>query len=108
MKNEQESKEESAEELQSVEHALQNNLMQRQTLQVEQNELDTAMSEVLASKGEVYKLASGILIRSEPKTLQKELDDKKKLIEAKLSALDKQSSALEARAGQLRKTLSGH
>ena len=105
MKNEQESKEESAEELQSVEHALQNNLMQRQTLQVEQNEIDTAMKEVLASNGEVYKLASGILIRSEPKKLQTELEAKKKMIEAKISALDKQSLSLENRASQLRKAL---
>ena len=66
------------EELQMIEAQLQSFLAQRQTIQVELNEIDNAIEELKNSDDEVYKVISGVMLKSNKSKLEKELEEKKK------------------------------
>lgn len=85
----------SAEELRFLESQLQGILAQKQAVQMEINEVENALSEVKHSDEEVYKIVSGFMIRSEKKQVAHELEERKKLLEMKISAIEKQESLLQ-------------
>jgi len=91
------------EEMQILEHQLQNLLMQKQGVEIEVNEIDNAVNELDSSGGEVYKVLSGIMIKSDKKTLSKELTERKKTAEMKISSIEKQEKLIEKSALELRK-----
>jgi prefoldin beta subunit len=65
-------------ELQNLEQNLQSMMVQKQSVQMELNEALNATEELKNSSGDVFKIVSGMMIKSERVTLQKELDEKKK------------------------------
>ena len=98
---------EKAEELQALEHALQNSMMQRQTIQVERNELETALKEVKSAKeGDAYKIISGVMLRADTKQLAAELEEKAKLLDLRLSSIAKQELLVESKISNIKKELS--
>ena len=78
-------------------------LMQKQGLQIELNQVDNALEELGKSDDDVYKIISGIMIKSDKKRLGRELGEKKAVFEGKISAMEKQEELLEEQAGDLRK-----
>jgi prefoldin beta subunit len=92
-------------EAQAVEQNLQNLLMQKQTIQVELGEIENALSELAKSSGEVYKIVGGLMIRSEKSSLLKELEEKKHLLELRISSIEKQEKIFGEKAENLRKEL---
>lgn len=93
-------------ELSLLENQLQNFLIQRQSLQVEINEIENALSEIKKSDEEVYKIISGIMIKAEKRVLEKELKEKKELIELKISSIEKQEKIVEKNLSDLTKKIS--
>jgi prefoldin beta subunit len=93
------------EELKVIEGSLQNILMQKQSFQMEMNEIDNAKSELKTSDDEVYKIISGVMLKSDKKVVEKELDDKKKILNGKIEALEKQESLLGKSSEKLRKEI---
>jgi len=89
-------------ELQLMEAQLQNVLMQKQSVQMEISEVENAIEELRNSDEEVYKIISGAMIKSTKEKLNKELDDKKKLLETKIGAMGKQEKILEKNSSDLR------
>ena len=93
---------EKMEELQNVEHNLQHMLSQRQTLELEINEIKNALSELESAKDECYKIVGNIMVKSAPESLKSELHEKSKIASLKLSSIEKQQSLLEKKSSELR------
>ncbi len=89
-------------ELQLFERNLQAFSMERQNLQIELNEIDNALDELSKTGDEVYKILSGLMIKSEKNVLSKSLNEKKKVLELRISAIEKQEKSVEGRANILR------
>lgn len=93
------------EELQIFERNMQNFLAQKQTIQIEFNETLNAVSEVKKAKDEVYRIVGGIMLRTEKEGLLKELEEKKKILELRISSIEKQERILEENAEKLRQEI---
>lgn len=90
------------EELQVLESHIQNFLIQKQSIQMEVNEMDNALEEIKNSDGEVYKMVSGIMIKTEKVKIKKELEERKKSAQMKVNAIEKQEEILNKSASELR------
>lgn len=93
-------------ELQILEQNLQTFLMQKQNFSLELNEVLNALEEIKHSNGEVYQMLSGIMIRSSVDKIKKDLDEKKKLFELRISSVEKQEKILDDRIQKLRDEMS--
>ncbi len=102
---EQKQIQEKIQELQILEHNLQNFMAQRQAIQVELNETANALQELEKSPEEVYKITSGIMLKSSSEDLKKEIGEKNKLLNLRISALEKQENSIERRASNLREEI---
>tara|TARA_Y100000310_G_scaffold10531_1_gene11221 strand:+ start:105 stop:455 length:351 start_codon:yes stop_codon:yes gene_type:complete len=89
-------------ELQILEQNLQNFLAQKQAIQSELNETLNALEELKNSGDEAYKIVSGIMIKSDKKTLSTELEEKKKLLDLRVSSIEKQEALIEKKALSLK------
>ena len=85
-------------ELQNLEQQLQQSSMQKQATQVELNEVLNALTEVSKTKDEVYRVIGGIMIRADVTALTKELSEKKRVLELRVQALEKQEKIVEDKA----------
>lgn len=94
--------EEKIEELRILESQLQGFLAQKQSLQLEINEINNALNETKKTDGEIYKIVAGIMLRTGKMNVNKELNEKRKIIDAKISAMDKQEQILEKNSSDLR------
>lgn len=90
------------EELQLLENHLQSFLAQKQSMQIELNEIENALEELKNSGEEVYKMTSGFLIKSDRASIKKELEEKKKLLDIRVNAMDKQEKLIERDVAKLR------
>ena len=89
-------------ELQIIEQTLQGIMMQKQTFQLELNETLSAIEELSNAKDDVYKIVGQIMIKSKKDSLDKEMKDKKNLLELRVKNLDKQEDSLKDRLEKLR------
>ncbi len=96
---------EKIQEIQILEQNLQSLVMQKQTFQLEFNEVTNAISELNKSSDEVYRILGGIMIKSDKKSLLNELEEKKKVLELRINSIEKQEQLLEKKADELRKDL---
>ena len=94
------------EELQILESHLQGILAQKQTVQMELNEIENAVRELGNSGEEVYRVISGIMLKSEKGKFIKELEEKKKILEIKIGSVEKQEKLLEKDSAALREEIS--
>ncbi len=93
------------EELHILEHNLQNTLAQKQMFQVELQEVENALLELKKTNDEVYKILSGVMMRAEKEDLIKELEEKKRFLELRISSIEKQERILGDRSTKLREKL---
>ena len=89
-------------ELQLIEQTLQGIMMQRQTFQLELNETLSAVEELSSAKDDVYKIVGQIMVKSKKESLDKEMKDKKNLLELRVKNLEKQEDSLKERLEKLR------
>ena len=90
-------------ELQFIEQQLQAFLAQKQSIQIELNEVLNAIEELSKTEEEVYKIVSGIMIKSNKEILEKELQEKKKLSELRISSIERQEKLIEEKKARLQK-----
>ena len=93
--------EEKIEELQILEKNLQGMIMQKQTHQIELNEIANALEEIKKSN-EIYRILGGVLIKVGKEDIQKELEEKKKIMSLRIDSIEKQEELLDGKASQLR------
>lgn len=78
------------EELQMIEQAIQNLLLQKQIFQLELAETENALGNLKDVKGEVYKIVGNLMFKAEKESLKKELEHKKELLELRMKSIEKQ------------------
>lgn len=93
------------EELQGYEQHLQNFLAQKQMMQVELQEVSNALNELNKTKDEVYKILSGIMMKTDKNSLTKDLEERKKLFELRISSIEKQEHIFEDKTLKLREKI---
>jgi prefoldin beta subunit len=89
-------------ELQVLERNEQALLAQKQSVQIELNEVSNALQEVKTTKDEVYKTIAGVMLKVGKDAMLKELEEKKKILEMKLSSVEKQEKLIEERSEKLK------
>lgn len=94
------------EELQSLEQNIQTFLMQKQTAQLELNEILNALDELSRSDDEVYKIVSGLMVKAKKPEVVKELEEKKKILDLRISSVEKHESNLSEKIEKLREEIS--
>lgn len=90
-------------ELQGMEHNLQNLVMQKQAFQMELNETENALNEVSKSDDEVYKLVGNIMIKADKTKTEEELKKKKDLLSLRLKSINSEETEITSSAEALKK-----
>lgn len=94
------------EELQMLEQHLQGFLAQKQTVQIELQEVENALSEINKTKDDVYKILSGVMLKADRESLLRELEEKKKILDLRINSIEKQEKILEEKTQNLRDKIS--
>jgi len=83
-------------DLQSFQQQTQTVLIQKESLNIQNMEIEKALEELKkATTEDVYKAVGPILIKSTKKELEKELSEKKETLELRLKSLQKQEERLK-------------
>jgi len=94
--------EEKIRQLQLAEQSMQALLAQKQTLQMQGMEIDSALKE-LETATEAYKIIGNIMVFSKKPELVKDLNSKKETIELRIKTLDSQESQTREKAAAIQK-----
>jgi len=85
-------------DLQTFQQQMQTVMIQKESLNVQNIEIDKALEELKKTTTEdVYKAVGPILIKSTKKELEKELSEKKETLDLRLKSLQKQEERLKER-----------
>ncbi len=77
-------------EIQILEQNFQQLIMQKQAFTMETNETNLSIEEVKKSEGEIFKIVGQVVIKTTKDKLQKELENKKGLLDLRLKNISKQ------------------
>ena len=88
-------------EIQILEQNLQGMLLQKQSFQLELNETINALEEVKKTDDSIYKILGPIMLKGNKDSIIKELEEKKKILDMRVEATDKQEKLLESKAKEL-------
>ena len=100
-----ENRESKMQELQLLEQSLQNTLMQKQAFQMELSETQAALGELKNSGDEVFKIIGQLMIKSEKSKITDDLENKEKILNLRISTLEKQENSLTEKFEDLRKEI---
>jgi prefoldin beta subunit len=96
---------EKIQEIQLIEQTLQNLLFQSQTFQIELNETISAIEEIKKTNKEVYRVVGNIMISSKKEDIEKELEEKKNILDLRIKSFEKQEKILRDKLGHISKDL---
>jgi len=100
------SRENKIQEIQILEHNLQNLILQKQAFQMELTETTSALAEIEKSGDEVFKIIGQLMIKTDKKEIEKELQDKKKILELRVKTFEKQENSLMERLEKMKEEFS--
>jgi len=89
-------------QLQLLQQNLQNILLQKQQFQKQLTEIDSALKELETSET-VYKIIGNIMVASKKPDLQKDIQQKKELLDLRLKNFEKQEQTLKQKTEELQK-----
>ena len=92
-------------EYSQLQQQIQTFYIQKENSRVELNEINTALDELKTVEGDVFKQAGIIIIKSAPKKVSKELEEKKEIIELRIRSIEKKESALKEKFQKLHQEL---
>jgi prefoldin beta subunit len=88
-------------DLQACQQQMQTVLIQKESLNIQNMEIDKALDELKKVKKEdVFKAVGPILIKSDKAKLEKELEERKETFDLRLKSLQKQENRLKERMEQ--------
>lgn len=90
--------------LQNIEQNMQQFMMQKQQLQGQAVELESALKE-LEQSPEAYKIIGNIMVKTSKEDLKKNLEEKKELVDLRLATIEKQENKIKSEAEELRKDI---
>lgn len=88
--------EEGIQQLQILEQNLQNFLLQKQQFQTQLIEIDSALEE-LKDNNEAYKIIGNIMVKTNKEELEKDLKNKKEMIDLRIKNMEKQEEKIQER-----------
>jgi prefoldin beta subunit len=88
------------EQLQLMEQSIQTVLMQRQQLQAQLIEIESALKEIQGTDN-AYKILGNIMVKTDKNTLENELKSKKEIVDLKTKTLEKQEKSIRDRSKSL-------
>mgnify|MGYP006288267639 CR=1 FL=1 len=91
---------EKMQELQNLEKSMQSYSNQKQQLQAQHIEIESAISE-LENTDTSYKIVGNIMVASSKDKLKKELNEKKELVENRISTIDKYYTDIQSKYRKL-------
>ncbi len=92
-------------EYESLEKQLEVILLQKNQIKIQLNETNNALDELKHAKGEVYRSVGSLMIKTTKDDAEKDLKDKKELMEVKQKTLAKEEEKLREVVGGLQKKL---
>ena len=92
-------------ELQILEQTTQNLLLQKQAFQVELSETNNALEELKKTKDDAFKIIGQVMIKTDKTELEKEMEDKKKLLNLRLNAIHKQEDLMSEKIEKLKEEI---
>ncbi|MBI4438563.1 prefoldin subunit beta [Candidatus Woesearchaeota archaeon] len=102
----QKATQEKIQQLQMYEQNLQNFILQKQALQMQLVEIETALAELAKTKT-AYRIIGNIMIDSEKTDLQKELESKKETSDLRIKAIERQEKIIRDKAVSLQNEVLG-
>ncbi|VVB79735.1 Prefoldin subunit beta [uncultured archaeon] len=100
-----ENKQQKLQELQFLEHSIQNLILQKQAFDMELSETKSALEELNSSSEEVYKIIGQLMIKTDKKKILEELHNKEKLLSVRVSSLEKQEKSLSEKVESIREEI---
>jgi prefoldin beta subunit len=94
-------------QLQLLEQNMQNFLMQKQQFQMQLNEIESALENIKGSK-KTYKIIANIMVDSDKDSVEKELQQKKEILELRIKSLEKQEEKIREKSEKLQKEVLGN
>jgi prefoldin beta subunit len=94
-------------QFQTLQEQLQNIMIQKENGKLQVLEIDNALEELKKTKDKVYKSSGMILIKKDPKTIAKELEDKKENLEIRVKNLEKQDKLIKDKLMELQQKITG-
>jgi len=95
---------EKIQKIQVTEQSMQNLLSQRQQLQQQLSEIDTALSEMKTST-RTYRIIGSIMVETDKEKLTKDLSGKKEVVELRIRSIEKQEEKLKEKMKSLQEEL---
>ena len=92
-------------EMQFLEHNLQNLLIQKQSFQMELSEIDSALKEIENSGDETFKIIGQLMIKTEKSKILKELAEKQKILNLRIKTIKDQETSLAKQLDSFKKEL---
>ncbi|MBU0959244.1 MAG: prefoldin subunit [Nanoarchaeota archaeon] len=89
-------------EMQFLEQSLQNILLQKQAFQMELSETQSAFKEIKGAGEEVFKIVGQLMIKTDKKRVEEELENKQKLLDLRLKSLEKQEASTTEQLEKIR------
>ena len=93
--------------MQILEQNMQAIMMQKQQLQAQLFELDSALKEI-SKTDKAYKIVGNIMVGAEKAELEKELGQKKEIVELRLGSIEKQEKQFREKAQKLQEETLGN
>jgi len=89
-------------EMQILEQNLQNFLLQKQAFDMELSETSSALKEIENAKDDIFKLIGQLMIKADKNKVKEELLNKEKILDLRLSTIEKQEKSLMEKSTSLR------
>ena len=87
-------------QLQMFEQSINNLLMQKQQFQQQLIEIDSALEELKTTEN-AYKIIANIMVKSDKAKLEKDLKQKKEMMEIRIKTLEKQEKTIKEKAAEM-------
>ena len=81
---------------------MQNIVMQKEALKLQVQEIDTAREEVSKSSGPIYKITGPVLLKTTAADAEKEMKEKRELIDLRLRTLEKGEKKVQEKIEEIR------
>lgn len=87
-------------QLQVIQQNLQALLMQKQQFQMQFNEVESALSELKDAK-QAYKIIANVMLLTQKETIEKDLHEKRNVLELRMKSIESQEERLRKKAEEL-------
>ena len=89
-------------DLQILEQNYQAIFMQKQSIQIELGETNTALEEIKKSKETIFRVIGQVMLKTDKENIKKELKEKKDFLEMRVKSIDKQEVDLRGNIERIR------